>query len=67
MSETIGTLNIKIERLQKHLTELKQKQFLSHSYPRLKARLVDKGIEMRLELYQLMKQRQEVMTDNTGI
>jgi hypothetical protein len=61
MQETIGTLNLKIARLEQHLKVLKQQQFLSHTYPDYKANLVRKAQELQTQLKQLVKSRDELL------
>jgi hypothetical protein len=61
MPETLGTLNLKIARLEQHLTVLKQQQRLSSTYPDHKAQLSREYFRLEARLRQLTRRRQEFL------
>ncbi len=60
MQETIGTLNLKIARLEQRLKVLEQQQMLSSKYPDQKAKLTIEYLRVQLKLRQLIQHRQEL-------
>lgn len=60
MSETVGTLNLKIARLERRLQVLKQRQLLSIAYPAHKAELTREYLWLQSTLGQLSQYRQEL-------
>jgi len=65
MTETVGTLNLKIARLQQRLTVLEQQQKLSRAYPRHFLNLVREGVKVRSQLFHLMLYRDELLEQTT--
>ena len=61
MPETLGTLNLKIARLEQHLAVLKQQQRLSSPYPDHKAQLSQEYFRQEVRLRQLTRRRQEFL------
>jgi hypothetical protein len=61
MPETLGTLNLKIARLEQHLAVLKQQQRLSSAYPDHKAQLSREYFRLEVRLRQLLQRRQEFL------
>ena len=61
MQETVGTLNLKIARLEGYLKVLKQQLDLSDNYPTFKAHLAQKDLQLRLKLRQLIQDRQKLL------
>ena len=61
MSETIGTLNLKIIRLEQSLELLKQRRQLSFAFPDYQSRLTREAGELESQLYQLKKYRNEIL------
>ena len=61
MQETVGTLNLKIARLEGYLKVLQQQLNLSDNYPTFKARLAQKDSQLRLQLRQLIQDRQKLL------
>lgn len=59
--ETIGTLNLKIARLEQRLQVLEQQQRLSTSYPALKADLMREYSQLEAILHELVQRRQEFL------
>ena len=59
--ETIGTLNLKITRLERRLHVLEQQQLLSDPYPDHKVRLAQKSCQMQSELDYLKEYRQMLL------
>jgi hypothetical protein len=57
MQETLGTLNLKIARLEQHLKVLRQQQILSSAYPDYQANLARKELALRTYLNQLIVSR----------
>jgi hypothetical protein len=55
--ETVGTINLKIAQLERHLNRLEQDQALSSGYPYHKARLMQKKLKAELQLQQLLQSR----------
>ena len=62
MVETVGTLDLKIARLEQSLKLLKKRWRLSLAYPDYQARLVLEVGELEYQLYQLKKYRNEILT-----
>jgi len=61
MQETVGTLNLKIARLEGYLKVLQQQLDLSDNYPTCKTRLAQKDLQLRLQLRQLIQDRQKLL------
>jgi len=61
MPETLGTLDLKIARLEQHLKILKQQQRLSSAYPAHKAQLTLEYLRLQVVLGQLLQRRQEFL------
>ena len=61
MPETLGTLNLKIARLEQRLKVLEQQQSLSRAYPPHRAKLLREYTRLRLTLQQLTRCRQELL------
>lgn len=61
MQETVGTLNLKIARLEGYLKVLQQQLDLSDNYPTCKARLTQKDLQLRYQLRQLIQDRQKLL------
>jgi hypothetical protein len=59
--ETVGTLNLKIARLQQQLQVLRQQQLMSDAYPARKAELARECLELQLALRQLKQRQQEFL------
>ena len=60
MEETIGTLNLKIARLQQQLSVLRQRQNLGRAYPDFQVVLRRKRTEIERQLRTLIKSREEL-------
>ena len=67
MSETLGTLNLKIARLEQHLNVLEQQRALSSPYPAHKAKLTVEYLRLRQRLHQLNQYRQELLPVSPAI
>ncbi len=61
MKETIGTLNLKIARLEQRLQVLKQQQWLSNAYPQHQTHLEREYLHLEAVLYELIRRRQEFL------
>jgi hypothetical protein len=57
MPETLGTLNLKIARLEQRLAVLKQQERMSSAYPARKAELIREYLRLQSELCQLTELR----------
>jgi hypothetical protein len=66
MFETLGTVNLKIDRLQQRLRLLEQQQFLSKPYPEHKQNLLREDSKIRTQLYLLLQYREELLQQVTG-
>lgn len=55
--ENMGTLNLKIAQLQRHLRILEQQQMLSSSYPDYSVKLTQKMSQLQSQLDQLLQHR----------
>ena len=66
MTETIGTLNLKIARLQQHLRVLDQQQQLSQPYPEHRLGLIRESFKLRAELSALLQQREGLIRQVTA-
>jgi hypothetical protein len=66
MSETIGTLNLKIARLKMRLSLLEQQQALSGPYPYHQSQLIQEGAQVRFQLHQLRQYREELLRQVTN-
>ncbi len=60
MRDTIGTLNLKIARLQHQLEVIQQRQRLSLAYPQYYAGLMDEGAAVENQLRELKLRREEL-------
>ncbi len=60
MQETVGTLNLKIARLQHQLQLVQQQQVLSRPYPRHQAALQFAQVQLQDQLWQLIQFREEL-------
>jgi hypothetical protein len=60
MSETLGTLNLKIARLEQQLWVLQQRQFLSTPYPNHRDNLIKESWRVEAALGELVKYRQQL-------
>ncbi|NJN99089.1 MAG: hypothetical protein HC875_35840 [Anaerolineales bacterium] len=61
MLETLGTLNLKIARLEHRLAILKQQERMSNAYPTRKAELVREYLQLQTELGRLTEDRQRLV------
>ncbi|GIK41651.1 MAG: hypothetical protein BroJett011_54840 [Chloroflexota bacterium] len=61
MPETIGTLELKIARLEQRLAVIRQQQRLSQPYPEHRAALLSEDRHLQTVLSQLNRRRQEVL------
>lgn len=61
MPETLGTLNLKIARLEHYLTVLKQQQMMSSAYPDHEAQLTLEQLRIQTLLHQLIERQQEFL------
>jgi hypothetical protein len=61
MPETIGTLNLKIVRLESRLKLLEQQQVLSSAYPNHQINLIREISKVRFQLQQLIQYREELL------
>lgn len=59
MPETIGTLELKIARLEQHLVVIRQQQRLSQAYPEHRAALMNEDRRLQAVLSHLNRRRQE--------
>jgi hypothetical protein len=59
--ETVGTLNLKIARLQQQLEVLRQQHLMSDAYPTRKAELTRELLQLQLALRQLKQRQQEFL------
>ena len=62
--ETIGTLNLKITRLERHLQLLNHQQVLSHPYPDHKVRLAQRACQVQYQLERLNHYREKLLRHN---
>lgn len=60
MQETIGTLDLKIARLEHLLKVLRQQQVLSVAYPQHRANLIEQERQIQLQLQGLRQYRKSV-------
>ena len=61
MQETLGTLELKIARLERYLAILKQQQSLSRPYPDHEAQLAVEYLQLQSLLEQLIQRRQKYL------
>ena len=61
MPETIGTLDLKIARLENLLKVLRQQQFLSIAYPQHQASLIEQDRQIQFQLQGLRQHRESVL------
>jgi hypothetical protein len=59
--ETMGTLNLKIARLEQYLRVLSQQQYLSNPYPDHQANLIREYGRLERRLGELIQRRQEFL------
>ena len=65
MNETIGTLDLKIARLQQRLTVVEQRLRLSRSYPEYHLLLKDVGEQLQSQLHHLYENRKNLTLSTT--
>jgi hypothetical protein len=65
MFETLGTVNLKIERLRQRLRLLEQQQHLSKPYPEYSQSLIQEDSKTRTQLYLLLQYREELLQQVT--
>ena len=58
MSETLGTINLKIARLEQRLQVVKHQQDLSQPYPYHKNQLIQQARQLQFQLQQLTQYRE---------
>ena len=58
--ETMGTLSLKIKRLEKHLSLLEQRQKLSENFPDYHAKIKEKSVKTKQLLQQLISRKQRL-------
>jgi hypothetical protein len=63
MEETVGTLNLKIARLQQRLGILLQQQNLGRAYPEFQVSLNQQKAELESQLRSLIQRREEMGRD----
>ena len=61
MEETVGTLDLKITRLEQQLKIIRHQQILSSAYLDYKLRLIEKDAELQAKLDQLIKYREQLL------
>lgn len=61
MEETIGTLSLKIARIEHRLRVLKQQQVLSSAYPDHQAKLMIEVLTMQTQLNDMTRIREQVL------
>lgn len=61
VQETVGTLNLKIARLNYRLRVLQQDQAMSCPYPAYQANLIQEYLQLQLQLHQLIHYRHEIL------
>lgn len=61
MSETSGTLTLKIARVEQRLKILEQQCVMSQTYPQHQARLTAEETRLRQELGQLVEKQQKLL------
>ena len=59
--ETVGTLNLKIARLEHRLRVLEQRQAMSHPYPTYQANFTQEYLQLQLESHQLIHYCHEIL------
>ena len=65
MSETLGTLNLKIARLEQWLKVLEQQQAMSQAYPDCQARLTQQHACLQLQLQHLVQYRRDLISEKS--
>lgn len=60
MGETVGSLNLKIARLERRLADLQQRERLSRPYPTHRAYIISEYLRLQGTLSQLVRYRQEL-------
>jgi hypothetical protein len=67
MAETIGTVDLKIARLERQMQVIEQQLALARMYPNRSQQLILKGSIIQSQLDQLLKRRRNlIVTDNEG-
>jgi hypothetical protein len=61
VQETVGTLNLKIARLNHRLRVLEQDRAMSRLYPAYQANLIQEYLQLQLQLHKLIHSRQEIL------
>jgi hypothetical protein len=61
MPETIGTLNLKIDRLKQRLQLVEQRQRLSQTYPYHQHKLIREALQLQFQLGQLTQYREKYL------
>lgn len=67
MQETLGTLNLKIARLEQILKVLKQRQAMSERYPTYKANLIKENLKVQRQLRYLVQYREKLLSQHSTI
>jgi hypothetical protein len=65
--ETIGTLDLKIARMEQRLHVLEKQEALCEMYPLHRTRLILQGIQIQTELSRLIRRRRELASLPTAI
>jgi hypothetical protein len=65
MADTVGTLNLKIARLQYYLQVVQQRKRLSLSYPQYYTYLVAEEADLENQLRELMRRKEELIQNKT--
>lgn len=64
--ETVGTLTLKIARLERRLQLLNQQQLLSQPYPNHRVRLAQESYQVRFQLDRLRQYREKLLYHNSN-
>ena len=64
MEETVGTLNLKIARLEQHIKVLHQQRDLGSAYPDFCSNLTEKYNQLQAQLLQLAQWRDCLLCNN---
>jgi hypothetical protein len=67
MEETVGTLDLKIARLEQQLKIIRHQQILSSVYRDYKLRLIEKDSELQAKLDQLINYREQLLQQSGEI
>ena len=65
MQETVGTLTLKITRLQQQLQVLQRQQHLGKAYPEIEAKLAHRQLMVEHQLRELMQNKEELQNHVT--